>query len=91
MGGEAPILARMLRSKLEAFVPNGFGRLASFANSYRKRVSALVKEGTLRRRFWENFSDGPIAERVLSGQMDEAKALMELALKEQGINNAAKT
>ena len=86
-GGEAPILARMLRSKLEAFVPSGFGRLASFANSYRGRVSALVKGGMLRRRFWENFSDGPIAERVFSGQMDEAKALMELALKEQGLNS----
>ncbi len=61
-GGEAPILSRVLRARLETFVPAGLGRLARFAGAVRDRVQDAVPAGTGRRRFWEDFIDGPIAE-----------------------------
>ena len=85
-GGEAPILARMLRSKLETFIPSGFGRLVEFARLYRGRLHSLISNSTLRRRFWEDFSDGIVAERVLSGQIDDGKEMMELILRERESN-----
>ena len=80
-GGEAPILSRMLRAKLETLVPAGYGRLAEFARSYRHRVTKLIKDSVRRRRFWEEYSSGTVAELVLSGQIDDSKKMMELALK----------
>ena len=53
--GEAPILSRTLRAKLETIVPSGYGRLANFAKKYRAKVSSLIKDSTRRRRFWEDF------------------------------------
>ena len=87
-GGEAPILSRMLRAKLETIIPSGYGRLARFAKQYRKKVSSLIKDPVLRRRFWENFSQGKIAEQILSGQIEQGKAMMELAIESEKLSNS---
>jgi uroporphyrin-III C-methyltransferase/precorrin-2 dehydrogenase/sirohydrochlorin ferrochelatase len=81
-GGEAPILSRVLRARLETFVPTGLGRLARFAGAIRDRVQAAVPAGTGRRRFWEDFIDGPIAEYILAGQEDAARNLLDETLNE---------
>jgi uroporphyrin-III C-methyltransferase/precorrin-2 dehydrogenase/sirohydrochlorin ferrochelatase len=79
-GGEAPILSRVLRARLEAFVPAGLGRLARFAGAIRDRVQDAVPAGTGRRRYWEDFIDGPIAEYILAGQEDAARNLLDETL-----------
>ena len=76
-GGEAPILSRVLRARLETFVPAGLGRLARFAGAIRDRVQAIIPAGIGRRRFWEDFIDGPIAEYILAGQEDAARNLLD--------------
>ena len=81
-GGEAPILSRVLRARLEAFVPAGLGRLARFVGAIRDRVQDAVPAGTGRRRFWEDFIDGPIAEYILAGQEDAARNLLDETLNE---------
>ncbi len=81
-GGEAPILSRMLRAKLETLVPSGYGRLAEFAKNFRKDVAEKINGATDRRRFWEDFSDGKVAELVLSGQIDDGVKMMEQAIKD---------
>jgi len=81
-GGEAPILSRVLRARLETFVPAGLGRLARFAGAIRDRVQDAVPAGTGRRRFWEDFIDGPIAEYILAGQEDAARNLLDETLNE---------
>ncbi len=60
-GGEAPILSRILRARLETFVPAGLGRLAGFAGACRQRVMDAIPDGIRRRRFWESLIHGPIA------------------------------
>ena len=79
-GGASPVLARLLRSRLETFIPTHYGRLASMAESYRQRVKSTFKNITQRRRFWENALDGTVAEAALSGREDEARALLESAI-----------
>ncbi|MCS0542490.1 siroheme synthase CysG, partial [Aeromonas veronii] len=39
-GGKAPVLARLLREKLEALLPQHLGAVAAFAGSLRERVKA---------------------------------------------------
>jgi uroporphyrin-III C-methyltransferase/precorrin-2 dehydrogenase/sirohydrochlorin ferrochelatase len=69
-GGGAPVLARRLREKLEALIPEGYGRLAAFLGAMRERLKG-VPAGR-RRAATEQFLDGAGAERVLAG--DEAGA-----------------
>ena len=79
-GGAAPVLARMMRSRLEALIPASYGRLASLAARYRERVKNRLPAGSARRIFWENVFDGGIAERVFAGQEDIAARDLEAAL-----------
>ncbi len=78
-GGAAPVLARLLRARLESFIPAGYGRLAALAGAFRERVKQRFKPQE-RRRFWERVLQGPIAELVLSGRDAEAKKALEAAL-----------
>ena len=78
-GGASPVLARLLRARLESLIPAGYGRLAALAGAFRERVKARFKPPE-RRRFWERVLQGPIAELVLSGRDDEARAALEEAL-----------
>jgi uroporphyrin-III C-methyltransferase/precorrin-2 dehydrogenase/sirohydrochlorin ferrochelatase len=78
-GGASPVLARLLRARLESLIPAGYGHLAALAGAFRDRVKARFKPPE-RRRFWERVLQGPIAELVLSGRDDEARAALEEAL-----------
>ena len=80
-GGASPVLARMLRGKLETMIPQGYGRLTAFCARLRNTVKERVTNPPMRRIFWENVLEGAIAEKVLAG--DEAGAeVMLLALLE---------
>ncbi|MFM5209749.1 MULTISPECIES: siroheme synthase CysG [Aeromonas] len=54
-GGKAPVLARLLREKLEAMLPQHLGAVAAFAGSLRDRVKARFASMGERRRFWERL------------------------------------
>ncbi len=79
-GGEAPVLARLVRSQLEQSLPGAYGRLAQLASRFRQQVKTVFADGERRRRFWEAALGGVIAEKVLAGNDEEANALMEQAL-----------
>ena len=78
-GGASPVLARLLRARLESLIPAGYGRLAALAGAFRDRVKARFKPPE-RRRFWERVLQGPIAELVLSGRDGEARKALQEAL-----------
>lgn len=79
-GGASPVLARLLRARLETLIPHAYARLAQFAARYRNRVKQQIKEVRERRIFWEQVLQGSIAERVLAGQEIEAEEALEKAL-----------
>ena len=54
-GGKAPVLARLLREKLEALLPQHLGAVAAFAGSLRDRVKTRFATMGERRRFWERL------------------------------------
>ena len=81
-GGASPVLARLLRARLEALIPAAFGDLARLARRFRERVKdALPAER--RRAFWERVLQGPVAELALSGRIAQAEAEFERALAER--------
>jgi len=80
-GGASPVLARLLRARLEALIPAGYGRLAGLAREFRDAVKARFPFAE-RRRFWEHALQGPIAELVLSGREDEARHRLAQALED---------
>jgi len=78
--GASPVLARMIRTRLETLIPAGYGRLAELANRFRDRVKERFENPPDRRLFWEKTLSSGVAERVFSGHMEEADAAMERAL-----------
>jgi uroporphyrin-III C-methyltransferase/precorrin-2 dehydrogenase/sirohydrochlorin ferrochelatase len=76
-GGDAPVLARLIRAKLETWIPSTYGELAGLAARFRARVKQLYPDVTQRRAFWEEVFQGPIADRQLAGQGAEAERLLE--------------
>lgn len=81
-GGASPVLARLIRARLEALIPAGYGRLARLVTEFRERVQRHFRHPPQRRRFWEEVLDGPIAEQVYSGQEDAARRALEKKLVE---------
>lgn len=79
-GGASPVLARLLRSRLESLIPNAFGRLAKLANKYRATVKEKINPPAQRRIFWENVLQGSIAELFYSGKEVEAEAELQKAI-----------
>ena len=80
--GAAPILARILRARLETIIPAGYGRLARFIGEIRPEVLRRIGDSTLRRRFFEDLVDGPIGEQVLAGRESEARNAFDSALED---------
>lgn len=75
-GGDAPVLARLLRAKLETWIPATYGQLAGLASRFRERVKQRLPDLQQRRKFWEDVFQGPVAERMLAGQPNEAERLL---------------
>lgn len=71
-GGNAPVLARRLREKIEAMLPARIGELSALVGRYRGRFSA-AKSKISPRVFWEHVIDGPIGQLVLAGRASEAE------------------
>lgn len=79
-GGASPVLARLLRSKLESLIPPAYGRMAKLAEKYRALVKEKVHPPAQRRIFWEKVLQGSIAELFYSGKENEAEARLKDAI-----------
>ena len=72
-GGASPVLARLLRARLESTIPAAFGKLASLVERWRGRVKAALAGEHRRRRFWESVLQGHVAELTFSGRLAAAE------------------
>lgn len=79
-GGASPVLARLLRSKLETVIPSAYGRLAKLIESYRNKVKQKFSSIDDRKKFWEDVLEGPIAESLIAGKDSDAKQALEKAV-----------
>jgi uroporphyrin-III C-methyltransferase/precorrin-2 dehydrogenase/sirohydrochlorin ferrochelatase len=78
-GGKAPVLARLLREKLEAVLPQHLGKLAQLGGSLRQRVKKHFSDIGSRRRFWEKlFAHDRLAQSLANNDL----ALAERQIKQ---------
>jgi uroporphyrin-III C-methyltransferase/precorrin-2 dehydrogenase/sirohydrochlorin ferrochelatase len=73
--GDAPVLTRRLRERLESFLPQRLGALAKLAGKLRPTIKSRIESPARRRKFWENFFDGTVAADVLAGRSVDVEAL----------------
>ncbi|MFE0586496.1 siroheme synthase CysG [Pantoea vagans] len=88
-GGRAPVLARLLREKLEAMLPQHLGQLAQLAGGLRDRVKKQFGSLNARRHFWERFFNSErLAQTLANGDGERADqitdALFSADLPQQG-------
>ncbi|AZG98762.1 TPA: siroheme synthase CysG [Proteus mirabilis] len=68
-GGKAPVLARILREKMEQWLPNSLGALAQLAGKLREQVKQRFATMSARRYFWEHF----FADKALQAEIDAGR------------------
>ena len=78
--GNAPVLAQQLKNQIEAWLPARIGELAAQAGRWRKLVQKRFTGLRERRRFWQDFFTGPIAEDLLAGRQAAAEKAMRAQL-----------
>ena len=79
-GGASPVLARLLRSRLESFIPSAYGRLATLVEEFRQKVKDRFANAEQRRYFWENVLQGRVAELLFAGRETEARDALQTAI-----------
>ena len=75
-GGAAPVIAKSIRGKLEALLPQRIGDLASLARGLRGFVAEAIPDKSARRRYWERALSGPAAEAAYAGDLERAETLL---------------
>ena len=75
--GVAPVLTKLLSTRIETIVPFSYGKLAALIGQFRSLVKEKIPDRKDRRRFWENVLDGPIAEMFYAGQEKKTLKLLE--------------
>ena len=80
--GTAPVLARLLREKLEALLPANLGQMADLAGRWRDKVKARFTRMSDRRRFWEKAFNGLFANQVASGNIEGAMRTLDQQLED---------
>jgi len=73
-GGAAPVLARLIRSRIAAMLSPRIGRLAALAAKLRAETVRRFPEIGARRRMLELAFTGTVAERVFAGDEEGAEA-----------------
>ncbi|MBW6420019.1 siroheme synthase CysG [Rhizobium sp. XQZ8] len=71
--GAGPVLAQMIRARIDQMLSPSLGRLASLAADYRGAAERLVPRGVSRRIFWRRFFSGDVADAVASNDTAAAR------------------
>lgn len=88
-GGSGPVLARLLRGRLETMLPANLGRLARLAERFRPRVKEKIASQTGRRAFWEQIFEGPVAELVYNDRDGDAEKALQQVLESHSTAGSA--
>ncbi|MEO5806920.1 siroheme synthase CysG [Devosia sp.] len=79
--GDAPVLTRLIRARIEAMLSPHVGAIAGLAGRMRHRVEALIGDNAARRRYYEALVQSPAVETAASRSpvagVFEAETLLE--------------
>lgn len=82
-GGTSPVLARLLREKLESLLPQHLGQVAKYAGQLRARVKKQYATMSERRRFWEKlFVNDRLAQSLANQDRQAIETTTEQLLNE---------
>ncbi|ERK12503.1 Siroheme synthase [Pantoea sp. AS-PWVM4] len=84
--GTAPVLARLLREKIEALLPANLGQMAEVAGQWRDKVKQRYRQMSERRRFWERAFNGLFASQMAAGNVNEARRTLDRELEDDSDN-----
>ena len=78
--GTSPTLARRLRERIEAMLPDSVGPLATYLGSRRERIKAALADTRSRQTFWDQVLDSKIGDLVASGNLGLADERLDAML-----------
>lgn len=78
--GTAPVMAREIKARLEAWLPSRFGAIAAAAGRLRERIAAEISDATERRRFWQRLLKGPFRQAALADDTTAQEQAVAAAL-----------
>ncbi|MBD3612478.1 MAG: uroporphyrinogen-III C-methyltransferase [Hydrogenovibrio crunogenus] len=79
-GGRSPVLARVMKARLETMIPHGFSVLTDLVGRYRQTVKNVISDIDGRKTFWETLLSGLFIDKAVHGNTGEAEALLEAEL-----------
>jgi uroporphyrin-III C-methyltransferase/precorrin-2 dehydrogenase/sirohydrochlorin ferrochelatase len=79
-GGVAPVLARLVRERIETLVDGSFGALARLLERWRSRIKAGIPDVAARRRFYDEVVRGVVARGMRNGREADAERALEQTL-----------
>lgn len=86
-GGASPVLARLVRAKIEAMLPQKLGAFAALAQAFRQQVMRHIAP-LRRRRFWEDALEGPPADRAYADDLEGAADLLQQQIDDEACQAA---
>ncbi len=81
-GGRSPILARLMKARLEALIPAGFGSLAGLLGCYRQQVKKSLPSPDARKAFWETLLQSAFVDKAAQGRSEEAESILKAQIKQ---------
>ena len=82
-GGEAPMLARLLRERLEVWIDHAWGPFAALLGRMREVIRTRHRDPAVRRRFYERVLNGPVLDYLRGGRPGDAEQWIGEALRGQ--------
>jgi uroporphyrin-III C-methyltransferase/precorrin-2 dehydrogenase/sirohydrochlorin ferrochelatase len=76
-GGRSPVLARVMKARLETLIPAGFGRLTDLVGRYRQKVKEAIQDLDGRKAFWEKLLVSTFIDKTVQGRVEEAESYIE--------------
>lgn len=76
-GARSPVLARLVRRRLESLIPPSYGRLTTLLERFREKAKRCIEGVDNRQRFWEAVIEGPIGNMAMAGREKQAAAALD--------------
>ncbi len=79
-GGTAPMLARMVRERLESLLDGSWSALAQLCAALRRQICVRYPQLPARRRFYGHLLNGPVTTLLRQGRSEEAMSIAQTQL-----------
>ncbi|XRX42753.1 MAG: siroheme synthase CysG [Buchnera aphidicola (Eriosoma harunire)] len=78
--GNAPVLSKLIRNKIELLLPFKLGKVATLAGKLRNVVKKMFFKASERRYFWERIFNGSFIDAVVNNNLPLAMKLFYLSM-----------